>query len=153
MSPDLKAFIADTEKADFQIGIEAGKWGIEDFNPQYPTWPIVTMWVQAATKQNQPDKYFFKFDLTNYPAHAPTACIWDIQQNTTLTFALRPNGNEYVTAAFHSTFYGGNCLYIPCDRNAMVNHPNWPHQYPNLYWRSTFTIFTYLNHVHVLLAR
>jgi len=152
MSPDLKAFVTDSNNADFQIGIDEGKWGIEDFDPQFPYWPTVFIWIQSAVKENGQGKYYFKFDLTDYPEKAPTACFWNITENKVLPFELRPTGNEFVKAAFHSTFYGGNCLYIPCDRNAIVNHPDWPVKYPSLCWRSTFTIVHYLNYVHFLLA-
>ncbi|MCW3122609.1 MAG: hypothetical protein JWQ38_2101 [Flavipsychrobacter sp.] len=153
MSPDLSAFIRDVEKVDFQTGITEGSWGIEDDHPQYPSWPIVFIWIKASPKENHPNKFYLRFNLEGYPSTAPTACLWDMQLNTQLHESKRPRGDRYVSAVFHSGMTLGNALYLPCDRVAMVGHEStWRDSQSNLWWKSTFTIIKYVGYVHFLLT-
>ncbi len=79
MKPDLLQFKQHVSEAGFQTGVDSDMWGIVDEDPEYPNWPLVIIWVQAAPKDNHPDKYHFRFDLSGYPSQAPTACPWEVE--------------------------------------------------------------------------
>ncbi len=150
MSPDLLQFNQHISEAGFQTGIDNLIWGIVDDNSERPTWPIVVIWVQAAPKANHPDKYYFRFELSGYPAQAPTACPWSIEQNSRLPNEQWPKGINFVSGTFNPG-WNLNALYAPCDRLAMAGHEGWQIQFPELWWQPTFKIQVYLHFLHRLL--
>jgi len=150
MRPDAALFHQHILEGNFQAGMDRGDWGVCDYNPEYPNWPIVIMWVRAIPKPGWPDRYYFRFDLSGYPASAPTACPWDVESNLRLENTRWPRGNKIVSPTFN---YGWNpnALYAPCDRMAMGGHDPWREQHPDLWWQSTFKIIVYINFLHRLL--
>lgn len=150
MRPDTAIFNQHVNDADFQSGVDAGMWGIQDHDPGYPSWPLVTMWVQAAPKPGAPDKFYFRFDLNGYSATAPTACPWEPSGNTRLNNAMWPKGSQFVSKTFNHS-WKPNALYAPCDRIAMEGHEAWRTEFPELWWQPTFKITVYLNFLHRLL--
>lgn len=152
-TPDLILFNKHVNEAGFQIGVDKGMWGIVDDDSELPTWPFVFIWIKTAEKQNCPDKYTFRFDLTSYPASAPTACPWDIEKKAVLAEGLWPKGNVIITSVFKPSWKpnGLYALYAPCDRLAMAGHDQWKQQHKDLWWKPSFKIEKYLHYVHRLL--
>jgi hypothetical protein len=149
MNPDHKIVIEHIESGEFQIGVEENKWDIINFDKEILNWPNAFIWVNAAKKQGLPDKYYFNFDLSNYPEQAPTARPWDIESNQPLETTKWPKGGR-VSFVFNPgwrTF----ALYAPCDREAMKGHESWKEKHPNLWWRSDFKITIYLEFLYGLL--
>lgn len=147
MTPEEKAVRSHIAEANFQIGVDEGRWGIEK---EYP-WPFVLIWVKAASKTGCPDKYCFRFDLTGYPSAAPTACPWDAESDKRLDNQLWPKGGNHVASVFNPGWNGGIALYAPCDRIAIPGHGQWATKFPHLWWRSDFKIIVYLNFLYQLL--
>jgi hypothetical protein len=150
MKPDTAIFHQHVNDGDFQTGVDQGMWGICNENSEYPTWPMVVIWVQAASKPNRLDKYHFRFDLAGYPSAAPTTCPWNIETGNRLDSSLWPKGSRFVSSTFNPG-WNQNALYAPCDRVAMVGHHGWKTQFPDLWWQPTFKITVYLNFLHRLL--
>ncbi|WP_052324153.1 hypothetical protein [Flavihumibacter sp. ZG627] len=150
MKPDLLLFKQHVSEAGFQTGVDNLMWGIVDESPEYPTWPLVVIWVQAASKENYPDRYYFKFELSGYPSQAPTACPWNMEQNTRLSNDNWPKGSKFVSTTFRPE-WNPNALYAPCDRLAMPGHEGWQTVFPDLWWKPTFKIQVYLHFLHRLL--
>jgi hypothetical protein len=150
MRPDTAIFHQHVNDADFQVGVDNGMWSICNENSNYPTWPIVIIWVKAAEKKDCPDKYHFRFDLSGYPSVAPAACPWNNTTNARLENNQWPRGRKFVNNTFN---YGWNpnALYAPCDRIAMAGHDTWRTQFPDLWWQPSFKITVYLNFLFRLL--
>jgi hypothetical protein len=150
MRPDAALFHQHVQDAEFHAGVDRGDWGFHGDPRDYPGWPAVILWVHALPKSTGPDRFYFRFDLSSYPAAAPTACPWDITTNSRLENAKWPKGPKLVTPTFN---YGwnANALYAPCDRVAMVGHGNGRTQYPELWWQPTFNITVYLHFLYSLL--
>lgn len=150
MNPDTAMFHQHVNAADFQMGVDNGMWGICNENSEYPTWPVVIIWVQATPKPNRPDKYHFSFNLAGYPNNAPTACPWNIESSNRLESSQWPKGSRFVSNTFNPGWNPG-ALYAPCDRLAMPGHEAWKTQFPDLWWQPDFKITVYLNFLHRLL--
>lgn len=150
MKPDLLQFKQHVSEAGFQTGVDSGMWGIVDEDPEYPNWPFVIIWVQAAQKDNHPDKYHFRFELSSYPSQAPTACPWEVELQSRLPNEKWPKGSKFVSNTFNPA-WNLNALYAPCDRLAMAGHEGWQTVFPELWWKPTFKIQVYLYFLHRLL--
>jgi hypothetical protein len=150
MRPDAAVFHQHIREAEYLAGVDRGDWGIHGDSASLLTWPVVIFWVHALSKEGKPDRYYFRFELSGYPAVAPTACPWDSTTNLRLENAQWPKGPKLVTPTFN---YGwnANALYAPCDRAAMVGHDGWRTQYPELWWQPTFKITIYLHFLYRLL--
>ncbi len=146
MSIDENLFDTHINESWFQIGVDSGKWGIHSVD-----WPVAVIWVKAKPKINQPEKYYFRFELTNYPQQAPTACPWDINTKQKLEHNGWPKGAGFVSSVFNPGWNGGIALYAPCDRIAMAGHDQWKTQYPDLWWNSDMKITKYLVYIYTLL--
>lgn len=149
MSVDKNIFNEHVESASFQIGVDEGKWGINDNDNSRSHWPYEYIWIKASPKENCPDKYYFRFELSNYPGQAPTACPWDNTTGMRLESSKWPSGG-IVSSVFNPN-WNANALYAPCDRMAMPGHDSWKGQHPNLWWKSEFTIVVYLEFLYGLL--
>lgn len=153
MRVDKEAFKKHLELSSFIYGEQKGKWAVLG-DPEWPDWPKVLIWVKAAVKPNGPSGFYFRFDLTNYPAIAPTACPWDKEKNERLEFEIWPAGPKFVSSVFRRAGWaGGNALYAPCDRlGDLSGHPAWKQQHPEYFWnKETSTIITYLNFLNAML--
>ncbi len=151
MRPDLFQFLEHLKSAEFQIGVDEAKWGVLESDPERLKWPLVYIWVAAERKQNAPDKYYFRFDLNGYPETPPTGCFWNMEKDSMLPVSERPNGKARANSVFLSGFSDSNCLYCPFDRLAQIQHENWKTEYPDIWWRPTFSIVKYLDFIHDLL--
>ena len=150
MRPDQSLFKGHLEEASFQMGVDRGQWGIVDA-PDNISWPNVIIWCRAAPGDTGFEKYYFRFNLENYSASAPTAVPWDIDAQKPLAHEFWPAWSDRLRKVFNPRWNGGVCLYAPCDRLAMKGHPKWPEQYPTDYWTPDSTIVKYLRFLEKIL--
>jgi hypothetical protein len=150
MKPDQSLFMAHLEGASFKSGVDAGKWGLSGA-PAEIAWPNPIMWVAADSTIVAGGKLFLRFSVDNYPASAPTACLWDISTNSRLAANLYPSVTGKFRLVFRTDWNGGNSLYAPCDRMAMAGHEQWKQSFPYWWWTPEFTIVKYLSFVHICL--
>ena len=147
MTPDESIFRLHTASAEFRQGIDEGMWDIVENKVQMQG-PFVIIWIAARQKPGCPDKYFFRFNLQNYPSVAPTACPWDVDTDQRLPDEKWPKGGPQVSTVFNPN-WNKNALYAPCDRVAMEGHREvWEKQFPDYWWQPHFTIVKYLNFVY-----
>ncbi len=151
MRPDILKFNSDITVGQFRLGLIEGKWGIENDSNERPDWPFVLIWIAPAIRQNGPEKFYFKFDLENYPSQAPNICIWDNKNNIPLPQDKRPKGQPDFVRIFRHDWEGGVHLYVPYERHALTTHHDWPLQYPNLTWKAGDCITKVLEHLHHVL--
>jgi hypothetical protein len=142
MMPDEKAFRADVASDAFQIGILERHWKIVD--SAAITWPHVLIRVLSNLTTVTGGSVVLRFTLDGYPETAPGAVPWDVEKNAILEHSLWPKGTALITQAFKPGWNGGTGLYLPCDRGAIPGHDGWKTQHPDCYWKSGFTIITYL---------
>lgn len=145
-APDKAAFDQDIRAAPFLRGVARGKWRLVDV-----VWPHAVIAVRAAPRDLSPDEYTLRFELTGYPASAPTAGLWNAATAQYLEGDLRPTGGPNVAIAFRNDWNDGRVLYLPCDRLALQAHANWSSKYAARAWRSGSDITHYLEVVYELL--
>ena len=143
LTPDERVFRAHVASARFQAGVDRGEWRLVEI-----AWPHVVIAVSAAPRENGPDEFGLRFDLTGYPAAAPTAAPWDLAEDAPLDPGGWPKG-ERVGRAFNPG-WKRDALYIACDRTALVDHQNWITQHPRYLWSPKEDITFYLRLVHEL---
>lgn len=116
-------------------------------------WPFVHVAVFARPIDGKPDRFWFRFDCTNYPVDMPTARPWDAQLDAPLAQSQWPGGDSIVTGVFRPTDWRDDALYLPCDRIAATTHDaNWVNAGPaHLRWTSDSDITQYLNEIHTLI--
>lgn len=152
--PDQRAFDADIEDADFQIGVTKGMWGLADATqlPESLVWPKAVLWVAAAPCPKAPERFYLVLDLDNYRAAAPTGPFWDMEAKIVLPPVKWPKGKpgSRVAKVFR-TDWNVNALYHPYDRVAATSHDQWKSEQPHLIWDSQHTIVDYLTEIHGLL--
>lgn len=144
-TPDEKAFRSDLLKAPFMLGELEGRWKLESLE-----WPIALIDVTARDGL----QYRLRFDVSNYPASAPTSGLWSRDQNAALAHARFPrsrSGTGRVKDVFRTDWSGGQALYLPCDRTALAGHEVWLQQMPSKAWQPSVGITHYLELVHELL--
>jgi hypothetical protein len=146
MTPAEKVFRAHLEKGPFQSGVDRGRWELVSV-----TWPHSVISVSAAERAGAPSEYSFRFDLSNYPASAPTAQPWNATGNAPLQRANWPGGRGRIQHAFNPDWKGGSCLYLPCDRCAIEGHDPWRVQHSEMIWNPKGDITQYLRIIHDLL--
>lgn len=143
-------FIEHVTDIEFQLHEVKGYWGIA-VDPQFPQWPIVKMWVKAPQKIASSGRVYLCFDLSGYPAVAPTSIPWDIESNSRLSNDKWPKDSvpgSPISVAFNPNWLNGVALYLPCDRKAIMGHDPWRTQCPEWYWQATFKINKYLQCVY-----
>lgn len=150
MRPDTAIADHFFRSPDFESYADQEYWGLHEHDGQYNSWPHVIIWVASTTKPGKPNRYYFRFDLQNYPQVAPTACPWDVTANTRLPSDQWPKGSKLVSNTFNPG-WNPNALYAPCDRLAMPGHEAWQQQFPELWWQASFTLTVYLHFLHRLL--
>ncbi|MCW5765166.1 MAG: hypothetical protein KIT68_04235 [Phycisphaeraceae bacterium] len=109
------------------------------------------LWTKARALKDSPDRFFFKFDFTNYPTEAPTGCLVDPETGELLPQEKRPKGSERVAIVFRTNWKDGTALYHPYDRVAIEGHSAWPTTHPHLIWTPKHTICDLLIELHGLL--
>lgn len=146
MTPAERVFRSHLEKGPFQSGVDRGRWGLVSVN-----WPHSVISVSAAERAGAPSEYSFRFELSNYPAIAPTAQPWNATGNGPLDRASWPGGRGRIQHAFNPDWKGGSCLYLPCDRYAIEGHDPWRVQHSEMIWNPKGDITQYLRIIHDLL--
>ena len=146
MSPDERALRADLEAEPFVVGATAGRWRLDDLQ-----WPLCVISVAAAPRQNAPSEFSLRFELSGYPAQAPTATPWDRTANQQLESPKLPAGRRAGHVFRRDNWLEGKALYAPYDRLAFQGHPDWPRDFPHLCWQSSYDITFYLEQVYELL--
>lgn len=147
VAPDERAFREHLAKGAFRSGEIDGTWRVLSI-----AWPVAMIAIAAAPRDGSPAEYVFRFDLTGYPAQAPTARLWDDKRNEPLALCAWPTGSTRFVKVFRMDWKSGSCLYLPCDRNSMVGHTDWSSQYPAQWWSPSCDITHYLRIVHELLT-
>jgi hypothetical protein len=146
MRADEQVFRSHIEAGPFQSGVDRGRWRLLSIE-----WPHVLIALRAAEREQAPDGYAFRFECSNYPQTAPTAQPWDVERGQPLEQRCWPAGRGRVQFAFNPAWNNGQCLYLPCDRLAIVGHDAWRGQHPAMIWSSASNITLYLRIVHDLL--
>lgn len=146
LDPDERVFRTHVDEGAFQSGIDRGRWRLERI-----AWPYALCSVAAAPRPGAPNEYAFRFQLDNYPADAPIGRCWNHLLDVPLEFTKRPSGAGRVELAFRTNWKSDSCLYLACDRIALVGHDGWRTQYPSLVWTASSDITLYLRTLHDLL--
>lgn len=142
MAPDERALRADLASARFLAGEDRGRWALRELR-----WPHLFADVVAPDAR----RFTLRLDCTGFPARPPTGTFWDMAANVMLAFGRWPTGGERIGLTFRPDWKNGSALYIPCDRETIAGHNEWPSQYPQLLWQPDKGISHYLGVVHDLL--
>ena len=145
MGPDERALRNHLDQPAFLEGVGRGRWRVAG----QVNWPHLLIAVSAAPRDGSPSEYFLRFDLTGYPATAPTATPWDPVRNAKLADSLRPKG-ELVAKVFRTDWKEGEALYAPFDRVALGDHPDWVQRYPGQAWHPSRDLAWLLRNLHRL---
>ncbi|MEP5105103.1 MAG: ubiquitin-like domain-containing protein, partial [Ekhidna sp.] len=143
---DLELFKSHILSGQFQAAVDKGYW--EVVGNHEADWPNV--YVKIFSEKGN---FHLKINLDQYPIKAPKGELWDIEKDALLSQEKRPKGDHNVTVAVRM-HYGPNrstSLYIPCDREGMLCHPNWEQKYPHIWWKKKDTIFKYLSYFRNML--
>lgn len=143
MKIDERVLRAHLELGPFLSGVAKGRWRLVEI-----AWPYVTFAVSAAQRENSPEEFFVRFELSNYPQDSPTADLWDMDSSAKLDQSKRPYGSARVSKAFRAD---RSSLYLPCDRLEIAQHPEWLGVHPSMLWSSDGDITQYLRIIHELL--
>lgn len=144
---DQRVFREHVTSPRFEDGVGRGRWRIVGDI----VWPHVLVAVSAAPRDNAPQEFFLRFDLTGYPVSAPTATPWNPETRDVLEANLRPKG-ERAGYVFRSDWEGGRALYAPFDRVALDRyHSEWRRRYPRQAWDATRDFAWVLQFLHELL--
>ncbi len=131
LAPDERTFRDHLLGAAYRAGVEEGLWWLLGIS-----WPHAWIAVRAAARVGAPDAFTLRFELSGYPAQAPTATPWDVAANTQAGQAARPKGGR-AERAFRTDWESGSALYVPCDRVALAGHPNWRDEHRSWAWDPT----------------
>lgn len=145
MSIDERVLRQHIGSPAFTVGVAQKKWRIiGDLK-----WPHVLIAIAAAPRETGPPEFFFRFDLTDYPASPPTATLWNYQSADVLEEHLRPKGGRAQNVC--RIVWSEPCLYAPFDRVALTRYPDWPQQFPNHAWNADRDLAWVLRYLHELL--
>jgi hypothetical protein len=138
-SPEERTFRAHLLRPEFQAGVAAGRWRVIEIG-----WPTAVIAVSAAERANSPLEFVLRFELSGYPAQAPTSIPFDSETGARLAPEKLPKGVRLSgNMAFRADTPG---LYLPVDRSALNGH-NWR----TWRWDDSRDITFYLRLVHELL--
>ena len=143
---DERAFLEHVAGVPFVDGVERGRWRIVGERD----WPHVLIALTAAPSETGPSEFFLRFDLTGYPASAPTATPWAQDTDQILPLELRPKG-ERLSRIFRTDWKHGTALYAPFDRVALNSHSNWRRRPSIRTWDATKDLAWILRYLGELL--
>lgn len=142
---------ADLRRADFLIGVAAGKWSLTEPVAE-ASWPVVYTVIQAAPRTNSPDQMLVRWDVEAYGEQSPTGGFWDASAKAFVPAARWPKGRagSPVAAVFKVEGWAapGRGFYHPYDRQARHGHGDWPRDNPQYIWTKDNTIADFLHLVH-----
>ena len=154
-SAALRLLEADFQRAEFKIGTAKGQWGfareISDAD-----FPFVYIWIQATPYNcDSPQRLLIRWDIAEYNGVPPTGAFWDDEKKNFLLPEKWPKGRHGspVAAVFKVEGWAapGKGFYHPYDRQARLNHNDWPTQNPQHIWTEDSTLTDFLIVLHHLL--
>lgn len=152
-SPSQRLLKADLAAADYLAGAAKDLWGQFDAG-NGDTWPMAYFWMAGAKRDNAPDRYFVRLDMTGYRA-APTGRFWDPATKQDLPLANYPKGKpgSRFAQVFRTDSWATErkCFYHPYDRVSAGSHSEWAAAMPQLVWTSNHTIVDYLEEFQTLM--
>ena len=134
---------ADLVRADLLAGVENGRWRILKL-----AFPYLDVAISATEPDGGPSEYVIRFELSNFPALAPLARIWNVQTDQPLAVEKRPKGGKKLTLTFQK--WGEDTIYRPWDRLTGPHNPNAPNL-SHLAWHSGRTLTFALEDLHGIL--
>ncbi len=140
--PDERILRAHLAGGEFRLGVADGRWRLISLKR-----PYLWLAVRAEARPAAPEEYTFRFDFTNYPHDALTACPWDLGANTAAPSAQWPGGVGRVGLAFNPG-WRQDALYLPCDRIARIGHDAWLTENPEYLWSADKDITFYLDIIY-----
>lgn len=153
-SPAQRLFKSDLAAAEFLSGAVKGLWGQVE-GGDADTWPMAYLFMSAAKRDNAPDRFYVRLDMTGYRSVGPTGRFWDPDTKQDLAYAKYPKGKPgsrfagiFRTDGWNDSNKG---FYHPYDRVAAASHTEWPAAMPHLVWNSNRTIVDYLEEFQTLL--
>lgn len=153
-SPDQRLFKVDLATADFLSGVAKGLWSLAAVGDT-DTWPDAYFWMAAAKRDNAPERYYVRLDMTGYRLAGPTGRFWDPETKQDLPLANYPKGKSGSRFAMvfrtDSWAESNKAFYHPYDRMAAKGHGDWPCTMPHLIWTADHTIVDYLEEFQSLL--
>jgi hypothetical protein len=142
---------ADLQRAEFLIGVSKGYWTLAH-EISGADWPHVYTWVQAAPRENSPERMLVRWDVNEYGAQSPTGAFWDEGAQNFLAIEKWPKGRPKspVDAVFKVAGWAapGKGFYHPFDRQAHHNHSNWLTENPKCIWSDQNTLTDFVSLVH-----
>ena len=139
--PEETVFWTHVRSGRFRVAEASNRWRLVSVD-----WPFAVFAIRASDGR----EFGFRFECSNYPRTPATACPWDLDLNAKLASEQWPSGSERIQLAFNPS-WKDDCIYLPCDRNAIAGHENWRRQHPNLTWDPDLGIVHYLRILHDLL--
>lgn len=147
MKADQALFHAHLEGIPFRSGLDRGRWGHPNGEPDVQ-WPHCVLWVEADIRFAPLGRLSLRFTLDSYPVQAPTAVPWDVSRGEALPLAEWPRGSGNVSKVFNAG-WNANALYAPCDRAALPGHDAWKSTpLEQWWWTADQDITLYLEFVH-----
>jgi hypothetical protein len=150
MSKAQEFFQKDITADAFQAGCVRGRWGLYDDSNRpdraHPiVWPNTVIWIRAAPRPKSPDRYYFHFDLEDYPRAAPTSYCWDPVTRAVLAESKWPHSRDAAELTFRQNWPGGGrrALYAPWDRVAQEGHGDWSNLTGQIWHPERHTIVDY----------
>jgi hypothetical protein len=140
--PDERVLRAHLAGGEFRLGVAEKRWRLISL-----TRPYVMIAVSAAVRDGAPDEYVFRFEFSNYPHEALTACPWDLDAKNIPLPTKWPGGVDRVEKAFNPG-WRQDALYLPCDRIARMAHDQWVTEHPEYLWSADKEITFYLEIIY-----
>lgn len=142
-------FESHISQPEFRFGQEQGMWDVANA-PSGIDWPKSVIWVQTLERVAGSGRVYLLFDLTGYSEAAPTAVPCSAESGAVLPDAQWPRGNSVIENVFRPG-WRRDALYLPCDRQALPGHNDWPQRFPHQLWATNPVITHYLRIVHQIL--
>lgn len=137
-----RALAAHLDHPKFISGTARGWWTVHRV-----AWPVLDI-----TVRGDHSAVSLRFDLTGYPAIAPTAQPWDLEGDQPLPPRHWPQGPR-AAPVFNPQWSQavGGALYLPFDRRAQAGHECWDTQFPEHIWHPNRSVRDYLLEVRAVL--
>jgi hypothetical protein len=137
--PERLRLERDLEAEDFEAGIAAGLWRIENYE-----WPILDVALTAGDGH----ELGMRLEVDDYPRLAPGGQLWDHADDSPLQQDRWPVG-ACAPQVFKEGWapQGRMAPYMACDRHTLASKPEWSSQYPDRAWNPSRSITFYLSEV------
>lgn len=151
VAPDLRAFLADREDAEFVMGEIDGRWSV--VRDPAKSWPFVYVRIRAMRRDGLEVDIPYRFDCSGYRCDAPTGGPWDDVAECVLPESRWPKGspNSGLSSVIRRDWNEGKALYHPMDRAALAAHPEWKAGHAGHAWTRDRKFIDLLCLLHALL--